>query len=128
MNNELGHQHRYQLRNIEKGCSRIPNLQSTLNDFGSERGDPGERGLRRPQPFLGRLAPAGSAANGDPPAATVVPGPLQEVLGPPLPARGGRLLSLGDVALQLLGLLQGPLVPGDNAGLNPGNGTLLNAV
>ena len=71
MNNELGHQHRYQLRNIEKGCSRIPNLQSTLNDFGRERGDPGERGLRRLQPLFGRL-PRQRTAN----QPAVVPGLL----------------------------------------------------
>ena len=94
----------------------MANLEATLNDFWGEGGDPGEGGLGRLQPLL---VPARAA---------VVAGLLEEVLGPPLPARRRRLLRLGDVALQLLGLLQGPLVPGDNTGLNSGNGTLLNAV
>ena len=85
----------------------MANLEAALNDFWCEGGDPGERGLGRLQPL--RI----------PASAPVVPGLLQEVLGPPLPARRRRLLRLGDVALQLLGLLQRPLVPCDNAGLDP---------
>ena len=88
----------------------MANLEATLNDFWGEGGDPGERGLGRLQPLL---VPA---------RAPVVAGLLEEVLGPPLPARRRRLLGLGDVALQLLGLLQRPLVPCDNAGLSPGHG------
>ena len=105
MNIEVGGSFRIQL--MTSLFAAMANLEATLNDFWGEGGDPGERGLGRLQPLL------------IPARAPVVPGLLQKVLGPPLPARRRRLLGLGDVALQLLGLLQRPLVPCDNAGLDP---------